>query len=78
MEESNKTVSLVARRYIWKEKDNDKLCVKIVTGVAEEHLQMKKSLFESEFVEAATSEYVCEYDLAQYGVIESIKKMEVN
>lgn len=77
MEQSEKVV-LVTRRYLWKKKDNDKICVKVLTGVAQEHNDFTSLLLKDEGVERATSEYLGEYDLLQFGVIVPIKKMEVN
>lgn len=77
MEQSEKVV-LVTRRYLWKQKDDDKICVKVLTGVAQEHNNFTFSLLKDENIERATSEYLGEYDLLQFGLIVPIKKMEVD
>lgn len=76
--EQNEKVSLVTRRYLWKNADSDKICVKVITGVQSEHDNFSESLLADESIIVATSEYLSEYDLLQFGVVVPIKKMEVN
>lgn len=61
-------------RYIWLMKDNDKLNVRIISGVKEEHEQFVKVLHENKAVEKASRVYVNEYDVTKMDDYEPVKQ----
>lgn len=61
-------------RYIWLMKDNDKLNVRIISGVKEEHEQFVKVLQENKLVEKASRVYVNEYDVTKMDDYEPVKE----
>lgn len=74
MEKKGQTI--YTYRYMWlteASKEADKVNVRLITGVAEEHDAFIKTLQESDEVVNATRCYVCEYDVAQMDLYEKVK-----
>lgn len=61
-------------RYIWLIKNNDKLNVRIISGIKEEHEQFVKVLLDNVDVEKASRVYVCEYDIVKMDDYEPVKQ----
>lgn len=61
-------------RYIWLMKNSDKLNVRIISGIKEEHEQFVKVLLENDDVEKASRVYVCEYDIVKMDDYEPVKQ----
>lgn len=61
-------------RYIWLMKNSDKLNVRIISGIKEEHEQFVNVLLDNNHVEKASRVYVCEYDIVKMDDYEPVKQ----
>lgn len=70
--QNNNTVIVYTYRYIWKEQNN-RLCVKFITGPQEEHALFQKSIIENDNIISCMREYVSEVNFAYLGFTEEVK-----
>lgn len=73
--ESNDKTILVYR-YMWLFEGNENMCIKVLSGVTEEHAQFMNALKGDKSVKKAVRVYLHEYDVNLIEFYESIKDIE--
>lgn len=69
-------MKIYAYRFLWREKENSSLCVKVVCGSMEEIQSFENAAISSENIVSASKEYLYEIDLEKMSNQEMIKKEE--
>lgn len=72
----NQDIVLYTYRYYFRQKDSDKICLKVITDVLEGHEKFIAQLHADNSIEAASREYVCAMDCTKFCIVEEIKKSE--
>ena len=72
IEKSTETIRLYTYKYIWKQKDN-KLCVKVLTGVQEEHAKFQTAIQNDNNIVSCMREYLGEMNLSYMNFTEPVK-----
>lgn len=65
-------------RYLWTEKDNDNVCIKVVSGVKEEHDRFIKSVLSADKVLKCSRVYMAQYNIDLLEKYENIKEVHEN
>lgn len=63
-------------RYLWQAKDNENICVKVVSGLLAEHDKIIESIKNDDNIVKCTRVYMSQYDPNKLEEYESIKKGE--
>lgn len=74
--QNNNTVVVTTYRYLWKEKGNEKICVKYITGQDSEHKAFMESIKANDSIDSCMREYINEVNFAYLGYTEEVKKQE--
>lgn len=72
IEKATKTIRLYTYKYIWKQKD-DKLCIKVLTGVQDEHAKFQTVIKNDSNIVSCMREYLGEMNLAYMNFTEPVK-----
>lgn len=61
-------------RYLWQSKKSEDICVKVLSGVPEEHDKFIKAINDSEDIIKCTRVYMSQVDVDKLEAYENIKK----
>lgn len=75
--EKNQQQIIYVYRYIWTVKDNPNMCIKVISGLFEEHKAFEDALKKAPEVEKASRVYLHEYDVSLIELYETVKEREV-
>lgn len=65
-------------RYLWTEKDNENVCIKVVSGVKEEHDRFVKSILSTDKVLKCSRVYMGQYNIDLLEKYENVKEVHEN
>lgn len=75
--ESKQQQIIFVYRYIWTVKDNPNMCIKVISGLPDEHKAFEEALRKAPEVEKASRVYLHEYDVNLIELYEAVKEKEV-
>lgn len=75
-ENESKDKKILVYRYMWLFEGNDNMCIKVLSGVTEEHEQFINALKNDSKVTKAVRVYLHEYDVNLIEFYESIKEVK--